>query len=68
MNVTNQNQSLVKNELGHYFISLTIIGIMKFPLSRTLLMSEIVEMSPEGLEPTINADSFCLFLDIRIFY
>ena len=24
MNVTNQNQSLVKNELGHYFIGLTI--------------------------------------------
>ena len=27
MNVTSQNQSLVKNELGHYFISLTIFSL-----------------------------------------
>ncbi len=28
MNVTNQNQLLVRNELGHYCISLTILFLM----------------------------------------
>ncbi len=30
MNVTNQNQSLVRNELGHYFISFAIFLLLVF--------------------------------------